>query len=232
MYDIDYFHSAGQTTLKEIQMSETMRVKERTMDQLKSILGRISFTLGNLKEDEEQRTVISLTPESQEAKLLEAKQLRRERIRRKIMKRRKKQKEQQQSKIQKSGKGIVSRDETKKQKLGSNTDIDTESQEFEIDAVGKETTRDKGGQDRADDESVREGSGEMQDTKDQQVDSDRRDNQDSDEDWSSVSSGELDQYDSSDFSDISTDEEDEVVLAQPQSSIAALVNLDNTNNLL
>lgn len=203
MDDLDHFPSAGQAALKEVHMSRVMRAKEKTMDELKSILGRISLTLGSLKETEEQ--VSSLSPDTQEEMLREEKARRRERIRKKIMKRRKRQKELQIEKEKNALQGA------EKEKLDSKEEVLQEDQNGEYQGetipVSDDNGDEKGRDDVTDDEKGRD------------------DAADDDDDWCSLSSDELDQYDS-DFSDISSDEDDEQLLTlQPKSSIERLVSI-------
>lgn len=116
MYDADYLPSSGQTALKNVEVAQAMRQKERTMDELKSILGRITFTLTTLKEAEKELKV-SLTPDAcieVHDAFLEERLARRERIRKKIIKRKKQnlQKEEEERKLKAARKNLNSKQDT------------------------------------------------------------------------------------------------------------------------
>ena len=180
MYDLDHFPSAGQAALKQVHMAQTMRAKEKTMDELKSILQRISFTFDTLKEAEEE-IVASLSPENHHEMHMQAKAMRRERIRKKIMKRRRRQKEQKKAK-----KALLSEqsgDKGTNQTSESNRDVE-------------DTVNQAGGTKMKKDEN-----GDLMTTTDIVVSSDE-------DDWKSLASDDLDQCASSEFSDISSDEDD------------------------
>lgn len=101
LYDINDFQLSGNSALKQVHIAQAMRAKERTMDELNSILGRISYTLGELREENDSTD--SCSPTEQEKQRLEEKESRRRRIRKKIKKRRKKQKQKHDSQIPRKG---------------------------------------------------------------------------------------------------------------------------------